>query len=64
MAGSRTITFVPQIREAEPLSILIRLCAGHSDAPYDVLLSLLPKLGELAEAAGPAAYLGPEEKSS
>jgi hypothetical protein len=64
VAGSRTIAFVPQNREAEPLSILIRLCAGHTDAPYDVLLKLLPKLGELAEPAGPAAYLGPEEKSS
>jgi hypothetical protein len=28
--------------------------------PYDELLNLLPKLAELAEAAGPTAYLGPE----
>jgi hypothetical protein len=61
VAGSRTITFMPEPREAKPLSILIRLCAKHTDAPYDELLKLLPKLAELGEAAGPTAYLGPEK---
>jgi hypothetical protein len=61
VAGSRTITLVPQRQADEPLSILIRLCAKHTDASYDELLRLLPKLGELAEAVGPAAYLGPVE---
>jgi hypothetical protein len=61
VAGSRTITFIPQRQADKPLSILIRLCARHTDAPYDELLRLLPKLGELAEMAGPTAYLAPEE---
>jgi hypothetical protein len=60
VAGSRTVTLIPQSRDAKPLSILIRLCAKHADVPYDELLKLLPKLAELAEAAGPTAYLGPE----
>jgi hypothetical protein len=60
VAGSRTITLIPQDRDARPLSVLIRLCAGHVTAPYDDLLELLPKLGELADAAGPVAYLGPD----
>jgi hypothetical protein len=60
VAGSRTITLIPQARDAKPLSVLIRLCARHTAAPYDELLQLLPKLAELAEAAGPTAYLGPE----
>ena len=60
VAGSRTITFIPQRQADEPLSVLIRLCASHTDAPYDELLKLLPKLAELAEAAGPTAYIGPE----
>jgi hypothetical protein len=60
VTGSRTITWVPA-RQGDPsLSILIRLCVGHTDAPYDELLRLLPKLGKVAEAAGPTAYLGPE----
>lgn len=61
VTGSRTITLIPQDRAAEPLSVLIRLCARHTDAPYDELVELLPKLAELVEAAGPAAYLGPDE---
>ena len=61
VAGSRTITLVPQRQVDEPLSILIRLCAKHTDASYDELQRLVPKLGVLAEAAGPAAYLGREE---
>jgi len=61
--GSRTITLVPQRQADEPLSILVWLCAKHAHVPYDELLRLLPKLGDLANAAGPAAYLGPEEAS-
>ena len=60
VAGSRTITLIPARQQDKPLSVLIRLCAKHTDAPYDELLKLLPKLAELAEAAGPTAYLGPE----
>lgn len=61
VAGSRTITLVPQRQADEPLSVLIRLCAAHIAAPYGELLQQLPKLTELAEAAGPTAYLGPDE---
>ena len=61
IAGSRTITFVPQPPEARPLSVLIRLCARHTDVSHDKLMKLPPKLGELADAAGLTAYLGPEE---
>jgi hypothetical protein len=60
VAGSRTITLIPQRQADKPLSVLIRLCAMHTATPYDELLKLLPKLAELAEAAGPTAYLGPE----
>jgi hypothetical protein len=60
VAGSRTITLVPKDRTAGNLSVLIRLCMGHVTAPYDELLSLLPKLAELNDAAGPTAYLGPD----
>jgi len=60
VAGSRTITLIPQRQADKPLSVLIRLCAKHTDIPSEELLKLLPKLGELAEAAGPAAYLGPD----
>ena len=34
--------------------------AGQNRTPDDELPKLLPKLNELAEAAGPTAYLGPE----
>ena len=61
VAGSRTITLIPQRQADKPLSVLIRLCARHTDTPYDELLNLLPELAELAEAAGPTAYLGPGE---
>jgi hypothetical protein len=54
VAGSRTITLIPQRQADEPLSVLIRLCARHTDAPYN-------ELADLAEDAGPTAYLGPDE---
>jgi hypothetical protein len=57
VAGSRTITLIPQRQADEPLSVLIRLCARHTAAPYGELLELLPRLAEVAEAAGPTAYL-------
>jgi hypothetical protein len=63
VAGSRTITLIPQRQADKPLSVLIRLCARHTDAPYDELVRLLPKLAELTEAAGPTAYLGPDGQS-
>lgn len=57
VAGSRTITFIPRERADGPMSLLIRLCAGHMPVPHGELVTLLPYLAKIEDAAGPIPWI-------